>query len=100
VVRDVSEDWLNRARYLVRERLPRKLDELEQLLSDNEILVARTKGVAVLPPEVAVAYGITGPMLRAVACLTTSAVLNRTASTTASTSISPCCTTAISMTAT
>jgi NADH-quinone oxidoreductase subunit B/C/D len=66
VVRDVSEDWLNRARYLVRERLPRKLDELEQLLSDNEIIVARTKGVGVLPPEVAVAYGITGPMLRAV----------------------------------
>jgi NADH-quinone oxidoreductase subunit B/C/D len=66
VARDVSDDWLDRARYLVRERLPRKLDELEQLLSDNEILVARTKGVGVVPPEVAVAYGMTGPMLRAV----------------------------------
>ena len=66
VARDVSEDWLNRARYLARERLPRKLDELEQLLSDNEILVARTKGVGIVPPEVAIAYGITGPMLRAV----------------------------------
>lgn len=66
VARDVSQDWLDRARYLVRERLPRKLDELEQLLSDNEILVARTKGVGILPPEVAIAYGITGPMLRAV----------------------------------
>jgi len=66
VARDVSEDWLDRARYLVRERLPRKLDEIEQLLSDNEILVARTKGVGVIPPEVAVAHGITGPLLRAV----------------------------------
>jgi NADH-quinone oxidoreductase subunit C/D len=66
VAHDVSEDWLNRARYLARERLPRKLDELEQLLSDNEILVSRTKGVGVIPPEVAVAHGITGPMLRAV----------------------------------
>jgi len=65
VAHDVSEDWLERARYLVRDRLPRKFDELEQLLSDNEILVARTKGVGVLPPEMAIAYGITGPMLRA-----------------------------------
>jgi len=66
VAHDVSQDWLDRARYLARERLPRKLDELEQLLSDNEILVARTKGVGVVPPEVAVAHGITGPLLRAV----------------------------------
>ena len=66
VAHDVSQDWLDRARYLARERLPRKLDELEQLLSDNEILIARTKGVGVVPPEVAVAYGITGPLLRAV----------------------------------
>jgi NADH-quinone oxidoreductase subunit C/D len=66
VAHDVSVDWLNRARYLARERLPRQLDELEQLLSDNEILVARTKGVGVIPPEVAIAHGVTGPMLRAV----------------------------------
>ena len=66
VANDASDDWLNRARYLVRERLPRKLDEFEQLLSDNEILVSRTKGVGVIPPEVAIAYGVTGPMLRAV----------------------------------
>jgi NADH-quinone oxidoreductase subunit C/D len=66
VAHDVSEDWLDRARYLASERLPRKLDELEQLLSDNEILVARTKGVGVIPPEVAIAHGVTGPMLRAV----------------------------------
>ncbi|UCC89989.1 MAG: NADH-quinone oxidoreductase subunit D [Anaerolineales bacterium] len=66
VAQDVSEDWLDRARYLVRKRLPRKLDEFERLLSHNEILVSRTKGVGVVPPEVAVAHGITGPMLRAV----------------------------------
>jgi NADH/F420H2 dehydrogenase subunit C len=65
VARDVDEDWLDRARYLAHERLPAKLDEFEQLLNDNEILVARTKGVSVVSPEMAVAYGITGPMLRA-----------------------------------
>ena len=66
VANDVSEDWLKRARYLARERLPRKLDEFEQLLNDNEIVVARTKGVGVIPAEVAIAHGVTGPMLRAV----------------------------------
>jgi NADH-quinone oxidoreductase subunit B/C/D len=66
VAGDVSDDWLDRARYLARDRLPRKLDEIEQLLSDNEILVARTKGVGVVPPQVAISHGVTGPMLRAV----------------------------------
>jgi NADH-quinone oxidoreductase subunit C/D len=65
VAHDVSEAWLDRARYLVRERLPRKLDELDRLLSGNEILLARTKGVGTVPAEVAIAYGVTGPMLRA-----------------------------------
>lgn len=64
VANDVSEDWLERARYLARERLPRKLDEFEQLLNENEILVSRLKGVSILTSEKAVAYGITGPILR------------------------------------
>jgi NADH:ubiquinone oxidoreductase subunit D len=37
---------------------------LEKFLTDNEIFRARTVGVGVLTPEVAVAYGCTGPMLR------------------------------------
>lgn len=65
VARDVSPDWLERARYLAHERLPRKLDEFEQLLSENEVLLARTKGVGVISPETAIACGVTGPMLRA-----------------------------------
>jgi NADH-quinone oxidoreductase subunit C/D len=65
VAADVDEDWLARARYLAHERLPRKLDEFEQLLNENEILLSRLKGVSVVSPEAAVAYGITGPMLRA-----------------------------------
>ena len=40
-------------------------DQLEDLVADNEIIVARTQGVGVLPPEVAAAYGVTGPNLRA-----------------------------------
>ena len=35
------------------------------MLSENEILIARTHGVGVLKPELAVNAGVTGPMLRA-----------------------------------
>lgn len=40
-------------------------DQLEDLVAGNEIILARTKGIGVLPPEVAAAYGVTGPNLRA-----------------------------------
>jgi NADH-quinone oxidoreductase subunit D len=46
-------------------RLPRFIDEFENLLRANEILMARTQGVGVLPRELAISAGITGPMLRA-----------------------------------
>lgn len=50
---------------LVFERLPRATDELDKLLSQNEILVTRLKGVGVLPAKEAVAMSATGPVLRA-----------------------------------
>jgi NADH-quinone oxidoreductase subunit C/D len=50
---------------LVFERLPKAIDELDNLLTGNEILISRCKGVGVLPPDKAIAYGMTGPVLRA-----------------------------------
>ena len=50
---------------IVFERLPRSIDELDNYLSNNEILRTRCKGVGVLPGAEAVNYGITGPVLRA-----------------------------------
>jgi NADH-quinone oxidoreductase subunit D len=41
------------------------LDEFEALLTGNEILRARSEGVGVLPRELAVNAGVTGPGLRA-----------------------------------
>ena len=41
------------------------VDPLDATVADNEIIVARTKGVGILPAEVAVAYGVSGPNLRA-----------------------------------
>jgi len=52
-------------RDLVCERLPKAVDQLDNLLTKNEILISRCKGVGVLPPDMALAYGMTGPVLRA-----------------------------------
>jgi NADH-quinone oxidoreductase subunit D len=41
------------------------LDEFENLLTSNEILMARTQGIGRLPRDLAINAGITGPMLRA-----------------------------------
>jgi NADH-quinone oxidoreductase subunit D/NADH-quinone oxidoreductase subunit C/D len=65
VVNDLSDDWLARAIYLAREKLPQVFDELETLLNGNEILLARTKGVGVLSAERLISNGVTGPQLRA-----------------------------------
>ncbi len=50
---------------IITERLPRFLDEYEFYLNDNEIIKSRCIGVGVLPPDMAVAYGAVGPLLRA-----------------------------------
>ena len=42
-----------------------KMGEFEDLVMGNEIIHARTRNVGVLPPEVAVAYGCSGPVLQA-----------------------------------
>jgi NADH-quinone oxidoreductase subunit D len=61
---DLPPAWIEQAKKLV-SSFPAFLDEFEALLSGNEILMARTQGVGVLPKELAVNAGITGPMLRA-----------------------------------
>lgn len=61
---DLPAGWVEEAKDVV-ERYPQFLDEFERLLNENEILIARTQGVGVLKPELAVNASITGPMLRA-----------------------------------
>jgi NADH:ubiquinone oxidoreductase subunit D/NADH:ubiquinone oxidoreductase subunit C len=65
VARDISEDALKKLKDLVSERLPVKVDEMDRLLSENEVLNARLKGIKVLSAEDAVKYSVTGPVLRA-----------------------------------
>jgi NADH-quinone oxidoreductase subunit D len=61
---DASAAWLDAARKVVA-GLPGFTDEMDRLLSTNEILMARTQGIGILWPELAVNAGVTGPMLRA-----------------------------------
>ncbi|MBM3880171.1 MAG: NADH-quinone oxidoreductase subunit D [Verrucomicrobia bacterium] len=61
---DVPAGWLAGAQRVVDE-FPRFLDEFENLLTTNEIVLARSQGVGVLSGALAVNAGITGPMLRA-----------------------------------
>jgi NADH-quinone oxidoreductase subunit D len=42
-----------------------KLRDFEDLIMGNEIVYARTKGVGILPKEMALAYGCSGPVLQA-----------------------------------
>lgn len=65
VARDLPEGVLERIRDLVHDRLPRKVDELETYLTENEIVKTRGIGVGILPPQKAVAYSAAGPVLRA-----------------------------------
>jgi NADH-quinone oxidoreductase subunit D len=61
---DLPEGWLTRTRKLVDE-FPAFIDELEALITGNEILLARTQDIGALPKETLINAGITGPMLRA-----------------------------------
>lgn len=42
-----------------------KLVELDELLTENQIFISRTANIGVLPADVAINYGVSGPMLRA-----------------------------------
>jgi NADH-quinone oxidoreductase subunit D len=45
--------------------MPSRIDEYEQLLSNNQIWLDRTRGVGVLPVDELIGLGVTGPALRA-----------------------------------
>ncbi|HNB51427.1 MAG TPA: NADH-quinone oxidoreductase subunit C [Anaerolineales bacterium] len=65
VVRDFPPGVLDEIKRLVNDRLPRKVDELDVYLTNNEIIRARCEGVGVLTAEDAIAYSACGPVLRA-----------------------------------
>jgi NADH-quinone oxidoreductase subunit C/D len=58
-------DTMDYLKQLITERLPRVVDELDRFLTSSEIIITRTQGVGLLPPEMAIAYSAAGPLLRA-----------------------------------
>jgi NADH-quinone oxidoreductase subunit D len=64
VARDLTEESIPMIRSFV-DDMDRSVDEFETMMTDNEIFKARTQRIGVLSGEDAVAYSITGPMLRA-----------------------------------
>ncbi len=61
---DLPAGWLGRVSSTVT-GVRRRLGDLEALVVGNEILRARTRGVGVLSREMAMAYGVSGPIARA-----------------------------------
>ena len=61
---DPPLDFYERVRKLLA-MLPEKIDEYENLLSGNPIWVQRTQGIGYLSAADAIAFGVTGPPLRA-----------------------------------
>ena len=63
VAQDVPEGFVEKTREFIKYFKP-KIGEYNRLLSENPIFVKRTAGIGVLPAELAVNYGVTGPSLR------------------------------------
>jgi NADH-quinone oxidoreductase subunit D len=61
---DMPEEFLPAVRELVNETMPRRLEEYDLMLSQNEIAIARSKGVGILPRDLALSVGASGPVLR------------------------------------
>jgi len=61
---EVPAGWTGRARAAIGE-VRRRLPDLDRLIRRNEIFLARTVGVGVLPAASAAAYGASGPVARA-----------------------------------
>lgn len=63
LAQDLPAGFLDEARDAM-DKVLSVTDELEDLVAGNEIILARAKGIGVLPPEVAAGYGVSGPNLR------------------------------------
>ena len=61
---DLPEDFDKRMGVLT-DQLDRGIEECDQLLSNNEMFLARTKGIGVVNGADALDFGVTGPNLRA-----------------------------------
>ena len=60
---DLPKGWIDETKAVMK-KMRRFCDEMEDLLIGNEIYQARTRGIGVIPEEVALSYGLSGANLR------------------------------------
>jgi len=63
VAADLPDGWEERALNFL-ESFEKNLGEIEKMVYENEIFILRTKNVGILPLELAIELGVTGPPLR------------------------------------
>ena len=64
VAADLPDGWEEDVEDIL-ERIPAAMEDYEDLLKENSIWKGRTRGIGVITAEECLAYGITGPTLRA-----------------------------------
>jgi NADH-quinone oxidoreductase subunit D len=63
VAADLPPGWKDDVAVIL-EEMPRRIREYDDLLEHNPVWVGRTRGIGVITAEEAIAYSITGPILR------------------------------------
>lgn len=61
---DISNVWLKKVEDFVK-KMPQKIQDYENIITNNPIFVTRTKSIGVISKNAALQYSITGPNLRA-----------------------------------
>lgn len=61
---DVTNDWLDKVIEFTKS-MPRKIQDYEEIITNNPIFVTRTRDIGVISKHAALQYSITGPNLRA-----------------------------------
>jgi|TARA_Y100001960_G_scaffold265446_1_gene288474 NADH-quinone oxidoreductase subunit D len=64
VKEDLPDDFQEKMKTLIK-HLEKGIEECDQLLSENEMFLARTKGVGSIDAKTAIDFGLSGPLLRA-----------------------------------
>ncbi len=61
---DLPAGWITECKQVMK-KLRNFCDEMDDLLFGNEIFQERTRGIGVIPPEIVLQYGLSGPNARA-----------------------------------
>ena len=64
VMYDIHPNFQKRVKALL-QQFKEKIDEYDELVTDNTIFINRTRGVGILSKEDAISYGVSGPSARA-----------------------------------